>query len=282
MGILSGLDQFGLGNLENADLYATPKNENGENSEAPKEPEEKDFLFDKTYTCPVCDHEFKTKTVKVGKAKLLGTDMDLRPKYDKIDSLKYDIILCPHCGYASLSRYFKVITTPQAKLVKENISKGFKPLPEKEIYSYDDAMERYKLALANAIVKRGKASEKAYICLKMAWLARGKKEQLDVTDPTYDEQVRRCEADEMEMLKSTLEGFISARQSESFPMCGMDEVTVDYLIAVTAAKFEKYDIAAKLISNILLSSNANARMKDKARDLKEQILSERKHMKENS
>ncbi len=277
MGILSGLDQFGLGNLENVDLYETQKKEGGKDGAEHKEPEEIDFLFDKSYTCPVCDTEFKTRTVKVGKAKLLGTDSDLRPKYDKVDSLKYDIILCPHCGYAALARYFKVLTTPQAKLIKENISKGFKTIPEHAVYTYDDAMERYKLALANAIVKRGKASEKAYICLKMAWLTRGKLEQLDLTDPTYDAQMHECQNDEMELLKSALEGFLAARQTESFPMCGMDETTVDYLISVTAIKFQKYDVAAKLISGILLSPNANARMKDKARDLKQQILEERKH-----
>ncbi len=235
-----------------------------------------DFLFDKTYTCPVCDKDFRTRTVKVGKAKLLGTDSDLRPKYDKIDSLKYDIILCPNCGYAALSRYFKVITPPQAKLVKENISKGFHRLPEKQIYDYDDALERYKLALANAIVKRGKASEKAYICLKMAWLSRAKSESLDFTDPNYDIEKKKCKADEMELLKSALEGFLAARQSESFPMCGMDETTVDYLISVTAIKFEQYDVASKLVAGILLSPNANARMKDKARDLKQEILEGRK------
>jgi uncharacterized protein len=277
MGILSGLDQFGLGDLEGADLYADPtKGADAVEEEKAKEPAEADFLFDKTYTCPVCDKEFKTRTVKVGKAKLLGTDSDLRPKYDKLDSLKYDIILCPHCGYAALSRYFKVITPPQAKLVKENISKGFHRLPEKDVYDYDDALERYKLALANAIVKRGKASEKAYICLKMAWLSRAKGEALDLTDASYDTELAKCKADEMELLKSSLEGFLAARQSESFPMCGMDETTVDYLIAVTAIKFDKYDVASKLISGILLSPNANARMKDKARDLKQEILDSRR------
>ena len=129
MGILSGLEQFGLGNLADVDLYAdnTKKSEEKDVEEIAKsqEPEEIDCLFDKGYTCPVCDENIKTRTVKVGKAKLLSTDSDLRPKYDKVDSLKYDIILCPHCGYAALSRYFKVITPPQAKLVKENISKAF-------------------------------------------------------------------------------------------------------------------------------------------------------------
>ena len=55
-------------------------------------------------------------------------------------------------------------------------------------------------------------------------------------------------------------------------MCGMDEPTVDYVIAVTATKFEQFDVASKLVSSIITSVSANPRMKDKARDLKDQIV----------
>jgi len=67
---------------------------------------------------------------------------------------------------------------------------------------------------------------------------------------------------------------MGAMASESFPMCGMDEVTMDYLIAVLAMKFGQYDVSSKLIGSILVSANANARMKDKARELKEMIIAE--------
>ena len=33
-----------------------------------------------------------------------------------------------------------------------------------------------------------------------------------------------------------------ARMEEDFPICGMDEVTFDYLVAALAYKAEKYDI----------------------------------------
>lgn len=272
-GLLSGLEQFGLGNLENMDLYEKPKKE----EEAKKEPviQEQDFLFDKTFTCPICDKEFKSRTVKIGKAKLIGTDADLRPKYEHVDLLKYDIIMCPSCGYAALSRYFKFLTSPQAKRIKDTISKSFKPVTtQKEIYTYDEALERYKLTLANAIVKVAKPSEKAYICLKTAWLLRGKGESLDKADPQYEAKKAQIDTEEKEFLKNALDGFIAARQSESFPMCGMDEATVDYVISVTAIKFEQYDVASRLIAQIISSPSTNPRMKDKARDLKEQILKE--------
>lgn len=269
-GLLSGLGQFGLDSLENMDLYEKPKKEE---EEKPPEVQEQDFLFDKTFTCPICDREFKSRTVKIGKAKLIGTDMDLRPKYEQVDLLKYDIIMCPHCGYAALSRYFKFVTSPQAKRIKENISKNFKPVTEKkETYTYDEALERYKLTLANAIVKMTKPSEKAYICLKAAWLLRGKGEHLDKADPEYAKKKEEVDAQEEEFLKNALEGFLAARQTESFPMCGMDEPTVDYVISVTATRFEQYDVASRLISQIILSPQTNPRMKEKAKELKDTIL----------
>ncbi len=280
MGILSGLGNMGLGKLENADVFEKEDVEAKKKKAAEKEAGELDFLFDKTYTCPVCDEEFKTRTIKAGKVKLLGTDTDLRPKYEKIDPLKYDVIACPHCGYAAISRYFKSITLPQAKLVKENISKNFKSFKAKPEFSYDDAIERYQLALANAVVKKARASEKAYTCLKMAWLVRGKMETLDMNEADYEQKMEEMQKDELELLQNAMEGFISARQTENYPMCGMDEMTIDYLIAVMAMRFEKYDLASKLISGILISSSANARMKDKARDLKQQVLIEIKAKKQ--
>ena len=288
-GLLSGLEQFGLGGLEDMNLYEEPNHgEASTNDEANKEPvkpviQEQDFIFDKTYTCPVCDKEFKAKTVKVGKAKLVGTDQDLRPKYEDIDLLKYDIIMCPHCGYAALSRYFKFLTAMQGKKIREIITKAFKKMPESgAIYTYEEALERYKLALANAIVKQAKASEKAYICLKTAWLLRGKGETFDTKLSNYKELKTEIDESEKEFLKNSLEGFLAARQSEGFPMCGMDEATVDYLIAVTAMKFEQYDVATKLVSNILVSSTTNPRMKDKARELKEQLMKKIKEQRSRS
>lgn len=273
--LLSGLGQFGLGNLENMNLYEEAKKEEGDGkaAAAAQVMQEQDYLFDKSFTCPVCDREFKARTVKVGKVKLAGTDMDLRPKYDQVDLIKYDVIMCPHCGYAALSRFFKFLTSPQIKNIREKISASFKPKQEiSETYSYDEALERYKLTLANAIVKQAKPSEKAYICLKAAWLLRGKGEHLDNSAPDYAQQKKQIDEEENNFLHNALEGFLAARQTESFPMCGMDETTVDYLIAVTAVRFEQYDVANRLISSILTSPSANPRMKDKARTIKDMIV----------
>ena len=274
-GLLSGLEQFGLGGLEGMELYDQPKKKEEGEEEAPVM-QEQDYLFDKSQTCPICDKEFKVRTIKVGKVKMVGADSDLRPRYEQVDRLKYDVIMCPRCGYTTLSRFFESITSPQAKRIKETISAQFKPISEvKDIYTYDEALERYKLALANAIVKLAKSSEKAYICLKTAWLLRGKAENLDVEDDDYEEKKQQIEAEENEFLKNALDGFLAARQTESFPMCGMDEVTLTYLAADLARQLGRHDEALRMVGRVLMIKNVSDRIKQKAIDLKEQIRKEK-------
>lgn len=279
MGLLSGLGNLGLGGLEGMDIYEEEetKEKAAAAAAAPPKVEEKDLIYDKVFTCPVCGKEFSAKIMKTGKAKLIGTDMDLRARYEGIDAVKYDVELCGSCGYAALSRYFSTLTAPQIKLIKEKICNGVHVKPyEGETYTYEHAFERYQLALANAVVKKSRASEKAYICLKSGWLVRGWRECLQEDGKENAQLIAELAKKEEEYLQNAYKGFIEARKSESFPMCGMDEVTIDYLLAVLSARFKKYDVASRLVSSILTSPTANARTKDKARDLKEHIIAEMK------
>lgn len=278
MSILSGLKGLGLDGLENMDIYEAEKTEPEKTAAAVvNKVMEKDLIYDKSYDCPVCDGKFSAKIVKTGKAKLIGTDQDLRAKYDGIDPIKYDVLLCPACGYAALSRYFTNITSAQAKLVKEKISQAVHMSSyQDEVYSYERALERYKLTLVNAVVKKARASEKAYICLKSAWLLRGYAESLQEESKADQKLLDALAGQETEYLENAYKGFSEARQSEGFPMCGMDEITIDYLLAALAVRVRKYDVAGKLIASLLTNSAANARIKDKARDLKEQVLEDMK------
>ncbi len=267
-GILSGLESFGLSGLEGMSLFEEEKKEETKAKEAPVV-KESDFLLDKSMKCPLCECDFKMRAVKGGKAKLLGTDMDLRPKYQEIDITKYDVVSCPYCGYTALTRYFDGLLSSQAKKIKETITSKFRSdMSFHETYTYDEAVERYKLALVNAVVKGAKASEKAYICLKASWVVRGKAEEIGESNPEYA-KVRAMEA---EFTKNAYEGFAAAVQSESFPMCGMDEMTVDYLLGVLAYETDHLEVASKMIATVLQSVSASNRVKDKTRDLKELVV----------
>lgn len=272
--LLSGLESLGLGNLEGLDIYEDPHKDEKKQAEVVA-PKEEDMLFDKSYTCTVCDKDFKAKMVRSGKAKAMAADQDLRPRYEGIDVLKYDIISCPYCGYSSMSKNFPYLTPAQKRAIKENICNSYKPRkidPDKKIYTYEEAMERHKLALVNTIVKHGKASEKAYICLKTGWILRGQREALEADTSDYEKKKQELESAENQFLKNAYDGFVTARASESFPICGMDEMTVDYLLATLAMRFEEYETAAKLLGSIVTSRTANARIKDRAHDLKDVLM----------
>lgn len=271
--IFAGLESLGFKDVEKVDVFQDSEKEKKEaaSAEQKKEINEEDLIFDKSYTCPVCDNEFKSRMVRTGKVRPAGADSDLRPKYIGMDPLKYDAILCPECGYAALNRYFNFVMSGQAKNIKEKISSTFKHQPEAgRVYTYDDALMRHKMALLNTIVKGGKNSERAYTCLKMAWLCRGKREMLLQGDYTKQE-VAELVAEEKELLSNAYEGFEAAFTKEDFPMCGMDEYTMMYLLAEIARRIGKNEEAKRYVSKVLVARNAQRRIKDKAFYLKEKL-----------
>ncbi len=278
MSLFSGLEKFGLGKLEKMEVFeesAKKDDANGASdrqASAKPQVKEEELLFDKSYECPVCGAEFTSKMIRTGRVKLVSQDTDLRPKHQPVDSLKYDAIACPKCGYAALSRYFKYVTDAQSDLIKNNISNNFKGLPPAgATYTYDDAIERHQLALANAVVKKAKTSEKAYTCLKTAWLYRGKAESLDKSLPDYEKVAGECAKEERSLIENAYDGFSTAFSNEDFPMCGMDELTVTYIMADLARRIGKFEEASRHVSKILTSREASERIKDKARDIKELI-----------
>ena len=279
-GLLEGLEKLGLKNLDNLNLYEEEKEKEQEvKREEVKEEEvsqdkEKDYLFCKTYDCPVCGEKFKDITVKANRARLVQMDRDLRPVHDEIEPLKYEAIVCPKCGYAALGRYFGTLAPSQAKAIRENISSSYHGnTEEKETYTLGEALERNKMCLLNAIVKHAKASEKAYICLKCGWLVRCMREELLKEAPEDTERLKELKEQELEYLKNAYEGFVNARMTESsYPMCGMDEMTVDYLVSALAMDIGQYDVATKMIAAILTSTSATPRIKDKARDMKDELI----------
>lgn len=270
--LLTGLEGLGLGELKDMEVYEDTKvAEKAAGREQKKEKTEVDFLFVKMYPCPVCSYEIRVPAVRTGKAKLIGQDRDLRPHYEGIDPLKYDAISCPECGYSALTRFFSTITAKQKELIREKISPKFQTLPLPDgCFDYDDAVIRHRLALACAMVKHSKVSERAYICLKTAWLLRGKGEHVDTV-----KEKKAVEAEEIEFLETAFEGFEEAVSKESFPICGMDETTLYCMLAEIGHRVGKYEEAARLVSRVI-TSHANERIKNRAREIKDAILADMK------
>lgn len=235
-------------------------------------PTEEELIYDKKMRCPVCDSEFTNKIMRTGKARSTKTDKDLRAVYDTIDPQKYTIHSCPSCGFTALDQFFKPMPPVIRKMVRESTCNGSDIVYSPgATYTYEESEARYELALKCCKAKRAKTSEVAYTMLRYAWLMRGWQEQL-AKDGDPEGKISGLHEREEQYLQKALTGFKDALASENFPMAGMDENTVSFLIAVLEIRFGGYDDAAKLVSRILASYSASSRVKDKARELKEEIL----------
>ena len=285
--LLSGLGKFGLDENVANSIYGeenvtVKQNEDGTVTKEVAAPKEADFLLLKSIRCPVCDGVFRTTMIKSGRAKRKEPDMDLRPRFEHIDTNKYDVASCPRCGYTAIHRYFPHLSSLQIKLINEGVCAKFKvaptkPIEEIEVLDYDTAIERYKLALYTTIVKKGQTSEKAYECLKISWLLRGKMEQLAAEDAEKNkEAIAACQKEYDSFYQQAFDGYVKAMSSENYPMSGMDQSTVDLLIAAMAYNLGKYDYASRFVSSLILSRTASANIKKRAHDMKEMLLAKLK------
>lgn len=281
MGIFDGLNKLGLKNFKDSDIYEDEKKEKVETKKQEKiEITEESCLYSKEFECPVCGEKILQSAVRSGHLRALGQDKDLRPRYQAIDPYKYDVVHCNKCGYAALTRYYGPLAGPHRKLLQENISASYRPMkPVSVIVSYDDAILRYRLALANALVRRAKSSEKALICLRTAWVIRGKQEELESEKNIEDvdmmefrkEELRQLKEDELELLQNAMDGFVKARKEEPSPIAGMNDVALDYLLAALMIQFGKKEDAYRLLQGIVTSKTAGSAQKDKARELINEI-----------
>lgn len=234
---------------------------------------EKSLLLDKRYNCPICDKQFHSKAVKSNSAKFVDTMPDLRPIHSNINVTKYDAICCPNCGFAALGKNFSTITATQRKIIHDKIQTNFKSHDETEcdIYTTEMAISRMKMALLCTVTKGGKDSEIGNVCLKICWLYQDLAEEIADDDP--DAETKRetylKEAENAGM--NAYERLTNARMHEDYPIAGMNETTLDYLLSYFAYKKGDYQTAMQFLSGVVSNRSTSPRLKDKSLDLKDKI-----------
>ena len=173
-------------------------------------------LFPKSFTCPVCDENFKSLAVRKSKMYSLGMDEDLRPKYRWVDPIKYEIIVCPVCGYSAMARYFDEMTPAWRKMLQNGLpSLGIqRGSVEPERLTYDEALKQFELACKCNELVAFKESRKAYTFLKRGWVIRGK--ILDEQDFLSKEELDKLKKTEKQCLSIAYVGFVKALSEEDF------------------------------------------------------------------
>lgn len=255
--IFSGLEDLGFDNIDEIDLYHTKKEQikKEEILHLTDEEKQKNLLYNREVTCPVCDNVFKTKAVKTSAARILRKDSDSFIIFDVINPYFYDVWICNKCGYAAMKRDFNKIRNSETELVKEKIKPKWHPKTYPDVYNVNIAIERFKLSLLNYYVIDAKASKKAMNCLKIAWMYRLLKDSENETI----------------FLKQALEGFNTAYFNEGFPLYNMDKFTSMYIIGELNRRLGSNDESLKWFSQIITAPGAPSKLKDKSRDQRDLI-----------
>ncbi len=234
---------------------------------------EKTLLLDKSYTCPVCDQKIKVKSVKTNVAKFVGTGPDLRPSHSNINVTKYEVASCNYCGYTALVKDFPNTTQVQRKLLREKIQANYKSHEEIpcDSYSVETAISRLKMALLCTVTKAGKESEVGNICLKISWLYQDLVDELSENEPGYEEKKTAYLTEAHNQAMNAYDHLSKARMEENYPIAGMNESTLDYLLSYLAYEKGEYQTAMQYLSGVVTTRGISSRLKDKCLDLKELV-----------
>lgn len=206
-------------------------------------------LFDKQVICPVCNSHFKAKTVKSKSPRVNSKDSDFFIRYSVANPYFYDVLVCNSCGYAAMRSDFDNIKTFKKDLVLSNVTPKWKPREYPDILDEKLAIERYKLALLNALLLNLADSTKAMISLKIAWMHR-------LLNNTDQEKI---------FLGQALEGFNNAYIYEVFPIYGLQRDSLMYLLGELNRKLGNYTEALQWFSRTIVSVNSSYKVKELAR-----------------
>ena len=224
-------------------------------SQGLSEEELKVLIYEKEMECPLCKGKIIKKCVKGSRNRLIRTDVDLCPHYHKVNPLFYEVIVCEYCGFAQLNKKDEMPTPAEGELICKNVCMNFTQRHYHTFYTAEEAVERYKLALVNAIARNGTMGERAYILLKIAWVYREMEKQ----------------EEEIDHLIKARKAFMIAYQSEEFPIFELQEVVVTYLVAAISYEIGEYKEAKKWLSPLMMNKKLEVKLKDRCLVLKDMI-----------
>lgn len=262
--IFSGLEELGFTNANNIEVYKKYKEENIV-KETPEITEDM-LLYDKEVTCPVCQHKFLVRTVKIAGYRMKKKESDFYIKYNIINPYFYDVWVCNMCGYASMKADFYKLRSFEIESIQKNITPKWRGRKYPSIYDINISLERYKLSLLNYVIIDSNSSKKAINCLKISWLYR------EIGDIKNEELFR----------KQALIGLKDAYSNEQLPVYGMDGLTILYLIGELNRRSGNYDQALKYLGEVITSRSPNRKIKNLAIDQRDLIKETLKSTEENN
>ena len=261
--ILDNLKDLGLELELPFEIFSATCTPKAEEQAEEKEPvDHSAYVFNKDFECPICRAKFVFSVVRSSKLRMSHMN-ELRPSYHDIEPLYYDVRMCVACGYAALKDRFDRVSDKQKEALLANIRTNylnFMPASIPDTIDGKLAAELFKYALLSAFVKKTTTGEKAMLLIKLSW----------IYQDLEDEENYNLYG------KYAYEFLTEAYTTESFPILGMGQGAATYILARYATHFKDYSAALKFLSDVIIDRGLPTRLRDLARDMKDEILELRK------
>ncbi len=215
----------------------------------------KQYYVIRDMTCSNCNKHFNMPSPRYQRLKLEKSHENLRAEYANTEPVFYEVIFCPHCGYTRLKNNFDTLNDLKRKLYKDEIGNKFRKRQNDIEIDAEVALERYKFGLFTARAMALPASEVAVLFYKQSWV----------------KQITGDEVGYIQSVAKAYEWFEKALSEEHFPVQNIDQETAEYLMSVFAKDFGDYTRALKHVGSVLTSPTVSGRLKERARDLKDEV-----------
>ena len=222
-----------------------------------------EFTFTVEKTCPICGES--TRIVKT-KSKLIAekTDEDFCVHYKNFNPYFYKIWFCEHCGFAADEKTF-LGTMPalHKKKIRDFLEQRKLGMQFVEERGIPDAVASFKLAIFYAELTGQSLARRAGLYLELGWIYRASEEK----------------DKEEEMLQRAAELYDQSLMTERYPINGLSDNTVVYLIGALYFRMQNYEKATQYISRIIGDQrirDEDIKLYKRARDLWQTIREDKK------
>ncbi|ACM22272.1 MULTISPECIES: DUF2225 domain-containing protein [Thermotoga] len=131
-------------------------------------------FWEKEFTCPFCGHRFKKKMVFFDAVKIKSRDIDLKPIFEDVNPMLYEVVTCPNCYFSAFDRDFETIKIKgeeTEKKLKKLLEEARKKIKIKDEETPTEAIKRYALSgIVYSVLNQRKKVAISY--LKIAWIFR--------------------------------------------------------------------------------------------------------------
>ena len=127
-------------------------------------------LFDRQYTCPICENNFTSKQVKTSAIRAKERRKDFHTLFSGENPTFYGVICCPDCGYAKFENDFRKEATSKCKeTINSTVSKSWKTQDFTQERDLSAAIKVHLIALVNYTVLKEKQAIIGKLLLRLAW-----------------------------------------------------------------------------------------------------------------